>query len=110
MGCLGLGLGLGLGDCPKHPSLQKTSAAGRPDNDCLFHPELPKCKSDNDKCPDGFFQNEDGNCFPQHDKCPKDYHSDENYETGRCIPTFPDSTPCELDFIRDPDFPTCSSK
>jgi len=73
LGCLGLGLGLGLGDCPKHPSLQKTSAAGRPDNDCLFHPELPKCKSDNDKCPDGFFQNEDGNCFPQHDKCPKDY-------------------------------------
>ena len=25
-------------------------------------------------------------------------------------PTFPDSTPCEPDFIRDPDFPTCSSK
>ena len=96
-----------MSDCPKHPSLQKTSAAGGPDNDCLFHPELPKCKSDNGKCPDGFFQNEDGNCFPQHDKCPKGYHSHENDETGRCIP---DSTPCEPGFIRDPDFPTCSQK
>jgi hypothetical protein len=96
-----------MSDCPKHPSLQKTSTAGGPDNDCLFHPELPKCKSDNGKCPDGFFQNEDGNCFPQHDKCPKGYHSHENDETGRCIP---DSTPCEPGFIRNPDFPTCSSK
>jgi hypothetical protein len=63
LGCLGLG----LGDCPKHPSLQKTSAVEGPDYDCLFHPELPKCKSDNEKCPDGFFQNEDSNCFPKHD-------------------------------------------
>jgi hypothetical protein len=69
--------------------------------------ELPKCKSDNDKCPDGFSQNEDGNCFPNHEPCPKGFHLHEDDETGRCIPN---SVPCEPGFIRDPDFPTCSSK
>ena len=90
---------------PQQPT-PPTNGEG-PDQDCLFNPSLPKCKSDNGKCPNGFFQNEDGNCFPQHDKCPKGYHSHENDETGRCIP---DSTPCEPGFIRNPDFPTCSSK
>lgn len=78
-----------------------------PDNDCLFHPELDKCKSDNGKCPSGFFQNEDENCVPNHQKCPKGFHSHEDDETGRCIS---DKVPCEKGFIRNPDFPTCSSK
>jgi hypothetical protein len=90
---------------PQQPT-PPTNGEG-PDQDCLFNPSLPKCKSDKGKCPDGFFQNEDGNCFPKHDKCPSGFHSHENDETGRCIP---DSTRCEPGFIRNPDFPTCSSK
>ena len=78
-----------------------------PDQSCLFHPEQAKCKSDNGKCPTGFNQNEDGNCFPKHDRCPKGYHGHEDDETGRCIP---DSIPCQEGYLRDPNFPTCSSK
>jgi hypothetical protein len=102
-------------DCQKNPNVVnnpvipaiKQVVDSGPDGDCLFHPELPKCKSDNGVCPEGFAQNEDGNCFPRHDKCPKGFHSHEDDETGRCIP---DSVPCEPGFVRDPDFPTCSSK
>jgi hypothetical protein len=96
---------LGCPGSPPMPAEPKTKTG--PDNSCLFHPEQEKCKSDNGKCPDGFFQNEDANCVPNHKQCPKGFHSHENDETGRCIP---DSTPCEPGFIRDPDFPTCSSK
>lgn len=93
--------------CPGSPPMSAEPPKTGPDNSCLFHPEQEKCKSDNGKCPDGFFQNEDANCVPNHKQCPKGFHSHENDETGRCIPN---STPCEPGFIRDPDFPTCSSK
>jgi hypothetical protein len=88
------------------PPTTPTTEKG-PDQSCLFHPEQAKCKSDNGKCPAGFNQNEDGNCFPKHDKCPKGFHSHEDDETGRCIS---DNIPCQEGYIRDPNFPTCSSK
>lgn len=90
-----------------NPPAEHTAGGPGPDQSCLFHPEQSKCKSDNGKCPTGFNQNEDGNCFPKHDKCPKGFHGHEDDETGRCIP---DSVPCQEGYIRDPNFPTCSSK
>ena len=92
---------------PEKTTTTPTTTGNEPDQSCLFHPEQAKCKSDNGKCPTGFNQNEDGNCFPKHDKCPKGFHGHEDDETGRCIS---DKIPCQEGYIRDPNFPQCSSK
>lgn len=103
------------GPCPKGmPSCTPCEGSGcplpppgDPDKTCLFKPEQEKCKSKDGTCPEGFFHNGKDSCVPQHDRCPKGFHSHEDDETGQCIS---DKVPCDKNFVRDPDFPTCSNK
>ena len=73
----------------------------------IFNYSIPKCIAMNGQCPTAFVTNEDGQCFPLHEKCPSGYHSHENDESGRCKP---DSTPCDLGYLLNPDFPSCDRK
>ena len=105
-----------MSNCPQHPSLQEPEETP-PDeppgiDPCLLDPDnAPECPDPDPvtgECPEGYNMNENGNCYPEHPNgCPEGYHSHEDDESGRCIP---DSTPCQPDYIRNPEFPSCERK